>query len=134
MKKYIAVLLVFSLIIAMVSCGSRDDITCEDIIEAYEAEGYYVSHSEHRDDTPYVCTISARIDKNDPESDCIYFTLYSTEEEAIEAANENEYNVAIWMIALPFGEARWLKSKCYGKFAYTYYNSDTVKPFRELIK
>ena len=32
------------------------------------------------------------------------------------------------------GESRWLKTGTYGKIEYSYYSSELIKPFNELIK
>lgn len=110
------------------------DISCEDIIKAYEDAGYYVTHGEHKDDeSSRICFIKINLTE-DSDSDYIYFQTYFTEEQAKEAAKVDEYDPAIWFFAAVVGENRWLKSGTYGKIEYSYYNSELIKPFNELIK
>lgn len=136
MKRIIALFLLLTMALTFSSCGSKpDEITCEDVIKVYEDAGYYVKHSQHHEDDYYcICTISIRKSEADYEGDHIYFAFFRTAKEAKADAKQTKYNIVKWIFALAFGEARWLKSKTYGKISYSYYNSDMVKPFKTLIK
>jgi len=120
------------------TCGCQGEIreiSCEEIVKAYEDAGYSVSHGAHgsAEEDSFVCYIKAEVPE-DPDNDYIYFTTYFTEEAAKDAAEAHKYNPAVWLFALPFGEWRWLKSKSYGKIAYTYYDADLAEPFEKLTK
>ena len=80
-----------------------------------------------------LCYIKASL-TDDPDSDYIYFVTCFTEERAEEARESEKYNLLIWLYAAVNGEGRWLKTGTYGKIEYSYYNSELIKPFKELIK
>ena len=137
MKKITSVLLLLLLCFLFTACGSQTpkEISCEEIISAYEEAGYYVTHGEHKheaDGSP-ICYIKASLTE-DPDSDYVYFQTYSTEEQAEEAAKTDKYNLAVWFYATVSGESRWLKTGTYGKIEYSYYNPKLIKPFKDLIK
>jgi len=137
MKKFISSLLILSFLFSLFSCGKAEpkEITCEDIIKAYEDAGYYVTHGAHNDeaDSSQICYIKANISE-DPDSDYIYFITCFTEEQAEKVAQTDEYNIVIWLYAVVCGESRWLKTGTYGKIEYSYYNSKLIKPFHKLIR
>ncbi len=136
-KRMILVTLLLTLALSLVACGNSEpkEISCEDIIEAYEDAGYYVTHGEHKNesDSSQLCYIKANLSE-DPDSDYIYFITCFTEEQAKEALKIDKYNLAIWLYATVNGESRWLKTGTYGKIEYSYYNPKLIKPFKELIK
>ena len=137
MKKIILIPLLLSLCFSVSSCSKSEakEISCEDIISAYEDAGYYVTHGEHKDeaDSSQLCYIKANLTE-DPDSDYIYFVTCFTVEQAEEAAETDKYNLAVWLYAAVSGEIRWLKTETYEKIEYSYYNSKLIKPFNELIK
>ena len=141
MKKLLAlmltILLLFLLSFSFTACGKSEpkEISCEDIIAAYESAGYYVVHGEHKNeaDNAHLCYIKANLTEGS-DSDYIYFITCFTEEEAQEARETDKYNLLIWLYATISGEGRWLKTGTYGKIEYSYYNSELIKPFNELIK
>ena len=137
MKKPIAILLLLLVVLSLAACGKSEpkEISCEDIIKAYEDAGYYVTHGEHKDeaDGSQLCYIKASLTE-DADSDYIYFITCFTEEQAKEAAQRDKYNFAIWLYAAAVGESRWLQTDTYGKIEYSYYNPELIKPFNELIK
>ena len=138
MKKLISIVLLLTFIVCLTACDNSSEpreISCEDIIKAYEEAGYYVTHGEHRDESEstHLCYIKANLTE-DSDSDYIYFITCFTEEQAEEAAKTDKYNLAVWLYATVCGESRWLKSGTYGKIEYSYYNPKLIKPFNELIK
>ncbi len=138
MKKIIAIILLLSFAVPLTACGNSTevkDITCEDIIKAYEDAGCYVTHGAHKDETEssQLCYIKANLTE-DPDSDYIYFITCFTEEQAEEVAETDKYNLAVWLYATISGESRWLKTGTYGKIEYSYYSPKLIKPFNELIK
>ena len=138
MKKIISIILLLSFALSLTACGNSTEpkeISCEDIIKAYEDAGYYVTHGAHKDESEssQLCYIKANL-TDDPDSDYIYFITCFTEEQAEEAAETDKYNLAVWLYATVSGESRWLKSGTYGNIEYSYYNSKMIEPFNELIK
>ena len=129
--------LILLLTLSLSSCESAavKELSCEQIIKAYEDAGYYVSHGKHNDseDEHFRCYIKASVSK-EPEGDYIYFITCFTEEQAREIAETDKYHIVKWLFAAPMGESRWLKSGTYGKIEYSYYNSELIKPFNALIK
>ena len=132
-------LLLFALTISLAACDKPDseprELSCDEIISAYEDAGYYVVHGEHKDEAEgsQRCYIKASISE-EPQSDYVYFITCFTEEAAEEAARTDEYNLAAWLFASMNGENRWLESGTYGKIEYSYYNPELIEPFEELIK
>ena len=138
MKKIISIILLLSFALSFTACGNSTEpkeISCEEIIAAYEDAGYFVTHGEHKDEaeSSQLCYIKASLTE-DSDSDYIYFITCFTEEQAEEAAETDKYNLAVWLYATVSGESRWLKTGTYGKIEYSYYNSKLIKPFNELIK
>ena len=138
MRKNIFPLFAVLLCFLFTACGNSaepKEISCDDIIKAYEDAGYYVTHGDHKDEaeSSQLCYIKANLTE-DSDSDYIYFITCFTEEQAEEAAETDKYNLAVWLYATVSGESRWLKTGTYGKIEYSYYNSKLIKPFNELIK
>ena len=138
MKKIISIILLLSFALSFTACGNSTEpkeISCEDIIKAYEDAGYFVVHGEHKAEaeSSQLCYIKASLTE-DSDSDYIYFITCFTDEQAEEAAETDKYNLAVWLYAAVSGESRWLKTGTYGKIEYSYYNSKFIKPFNELIK
>ena len=138
MKKILSIILLISFIVPLTACGNSTEvkeISCDDIIKAYEDAGYYVTHGEHQDESEgsRLCYIKANLTE-DTDSDYIYFTICFTEEQAEEAHKIDKYNIIVWFYAAISGESRWLKTGTYGKIEYSYYNSKLIKPFKELTK
>ena len=137
MKKLLSIILLLSFCLPFTACNKAEvkEISCEDIIKAYESAGYYVVHGAHKDesDNTQLCYIKASISE-DSDSDYVYFITCFTEEQAKEARKIDKYNLIIWFYAAISGESRWLKTGTYGKIEYSYYNSKLIKPFNELIK
>lgn len=135
-RRIIALLLVLSFILSFTACGRSDpkEVTCDEIIEAYEDAGYFVSYHSHTDDSAeYYCYIII-YENDDSASDLAEITLYNTEEDAKDAADDIKYNIALWMFSAMHGEARWLESGRYGKVVYSSYNKSLLKPIKDLTK
>jgi predicted small lipoprotein YifL len=138
MKKIISILLLLLLALSLAACGNQDpkEISCEEIITAYENAGYTVEHHMHHDadtDADAVCNILIKDSKN-PERDYIYIDRYSNEEGAKSAAEETAYNPVLWFVFGVNGEWRWLKSEHYGDIHYHTYNSKMTKPLEKLME
>lgn len=137
MKKILLILSCALVVLSFTACSKSEpkEISCEDIIKAYEDAGYYVTHGEHRNasDSSNLCYIKANISE-DEDSDYIYFTTFFSDEDAEQFAKQEKYNLVIWCYSAIMGESRWLKTDTYGKIEYSYFNSELIKPFNELIK
>ena len=138
MKKIISLILLISFAFSFTACDNKTEpkeITCEDIIKAYEDAGYYVTHGEHKTqaESSQLCYIKANLTE-DSDSDYIYFITCFTEKQAKEAKKTDKYNLAVWLYATVSGESRWLTTGTYGKIEYSYYNSKLIKPFNELVE
>ena len=141
MKKILAYILTIILVLTcFTACNNGTsaepkELSCEDIIKAYEDAGYYVEHGalNVEAEDPHLCYIKASKSK-ESNSDYIYFMTFLTDEQAKEASQNDKYNFAVWLFAAVMGESRWLKTGTYGKIEYSYYSSELIKPFNELIK
>jgi hypothetical protein len=121
----------------LVSCGGNSVskvITCDEIIQAYEKSGYYISCHEHSEalDAPHCYIII--YETEEMSSDLVEINLYNTEEEAKEATKEKKYNIAMWFIAVIYGEGRWLTSGSYGSVEYSSYNAKMLQPLKDLME
>ena len=139
MKRIISILLLLSLCFSFTACGNSEpkEITCEDIIAAYEDAGYTVNYHNHDDPIYYESNESCHIeivDPEDPNRKYIYITRYFTEEYAKAIEKERRFNPILWLFFGVFGEWRWLKNGVYGNIYYETFDSKMIKPLRELIK
>ena len=136
MKKLISILLIITIACSFISCGTQEvkEISCEDIIKAYEDAGYFVSYHSHSEDLEeYYCYIIIH-ENEDSTSDLMEITFYNTEEDAKEAAENRRYNIAIWMVAVMYGEFRWLHTGYYGDLTYSTFDNKMIKPLKELME
>lgn len=138
MKKIALFLFLLSFALTLAACGSSSaprEISCEEIINAYEAAGYCVTHGAHKNEAEgtQLCYIKANVSEA-PDSDYIYFITCFTEEQAAAVAQTDQYNFAVWLYAAISGESRWLKTGTYGKIEYSYYDPELINPFNELIR
>ena len=132
MKKFFAVLLSFALLFPVCGCSENQrEITCEEVIAAYENAGYEVWHSDNHSSTlNYVCCIQA----DDPETgEYISFHFFKTEEEAEAYADERQYHILIWMFSVIYGDPSWLTTKTYRNIEIEYDHSYLYKPFKGLL-
>jgi hypothetical protein len=137
MKKFLAFLLVI--------CGvffagcytdrtSNVEITCEELIAAYEEAGYGVFHNEtdEGEDVEYNCYV--RI--NDPNSDdYAYFHFFDSHEEALAYFEEAPYaTIGVGLFSLIWGQPTWLRNKTYNQITIEYDNAELYKPFQKLLR
>ena len=92
MKKILSIILLLSLCFSFVACKGHEpkEISCEDIIKAYEDAGYNVLYHGHENDTVYndlgqYCAFEIR-DPNDDDN-YMYVHRYFNDEDA-KAASE----------------------------------------------
>ncbi len=136
-KRGILILLILAALLSAAACGKEDvrEVSCEDIIGAYEDAGYVVTHGAHQnaEESDSLCYVKASLSE-EPDSDYIYFIVCFTEEQAEKARQTDQYHFFKWLYASVLGEARWLKVGTHGKIEYSYYNAELIRPFRELVE
>ena len=137
MKKIISIILLLSFALSLTACDNNAEpkqISCEDIIKAYEEAGYFVFYHAHNDDLEeYYCYIIIYENENST-SDLVEITRYNTTEGAKEVAENKQYNLAIWMVAAMYGEFRWLCTGCYGDMVYSTFDYKMLKPLKGLME
>ena len=139
MKKILSIILLLSFALSLTACGNSTDpkeITCEDIIKAYEDAGYNVLYHGHDDDEVYnedgiYCSFEIRDPDN--EDNYMYVYRYFTEEEAKAAADERQFHPILWLFFGIFGEWRWLHVGYYGDIEYETIDRKMIKPLKELM-
>ena len=140
MKKIISTLLLLSLCFSFTACGNSTEpkeISCEDIIKAYEDAGYTVLYHGHENDTVYndlgqYCAFEIRDPDN--EDNYMYVHRYFNEEDAKAANEEAEFHPVLWLFFGIFGEWRWLHTGCYGDLTYETFDRKMIKPLKELME
>lgn len=140
MKKIISIILLLSLALSLAACSNSTEskeISCEEIIAAYEGAGYTVLYHGHENDEVYndlgqYCAFEIRDPDN--EDNYMYVHRYFNEEDAKAASKEEKYNLILWLFFGIFGERRWLHTGCYGDLTYSTFDRKMIKPLKELIK
>ena len=136
MKKYISILMLFLSVISLASCDSQNitsdkEITCEDIIKVYEEAGYDIFHKETTEqDYDWECYVKCIAPDSD---DYIFFYIFDTNEEAVNYADEREWNILLYFFSELFGDSSWLKTKSYNNIAIEYDQNELYVPFESLI-
>lgn len=140
MKKIISIVLLLSLCFSFTACGNSTEpkeISCEDIIKAYEDAGYTVLYHGHENDEVYndlgqYCAFEIRDPDN--EDNYMYVHRYFNEEDAKAANEEAEFHPVLWLFFGIFGEWRWLHTGCYGDLTYETFDRKMIKPLKELME
>ena len=133
MRRTASILLAVSLMTSFL-CGCQKtapaQVSCADVIDAYESAGYDVFHKETSGtDDVYTCYMTVHNAQTD---DDIYFYFFSTAEEAEVYAKERRWNVVLWFYSLVLTEPTWLTTKTYGNIEYEYDNKEMAQPFLAL--
>lgn len=138
MKKIISILLLLSLALSLTACTSFEakEISCEEIIAAYEEAGYSVLYHGHENDENYhdlgmYCCFEIRDPNN--ENNYMYVNRYFTAEDAKAACEERQFNPILWLFFGIFGEWRWLHVKCYGNIEYETFDYKMLIPMYKLM-
>ena len=139
MKKILSILLLFSLCFSFTACVKSEpkEISCEEIIAAYEDAGYSVLYHGHENDESYhdlgmYCCFEIRDPDN--EDNYMYVSRYFSAEDAKAACEERQFNVILWLFFGIFGEWRWLHVGCYGDIEYETFDYRMMKPIEKLTK
>ena len=139
MNKLISILLLLALVISFASCTQKEvkEISCEELIAAYENAGYWVLYHDHEADVIYndlgqYCAFEIR----DPDNEDNYMYVHRcfSEEEAKALAKERKFNVVLWLFFGIFGEWRWLYVGSYGDIEYETFEYEMIKPLEKLVK
>lgn len=140
MKRIIAFLLLFSLAFSFSACTrgeSATDVTCEEIIAAYESAGYTLGYHLHEDPVYLqdgICCCLMFQDPAAPNKNDIYINRYNNAEDAQSAAQEKKCNIVLWLFCCIYGETRWLKSEQFGTLHCMTYEKKMLVPLRELVR
>lgn len=132
MKRCFACILCAALLLSCFGCSKQTkEITCADVIAAYEKAGYEVFHKDESYEENGVCYVRA----DDPKSDdYIYFEFFEDAESAEAYAESRQWNVVLWLFSVIYSDPTWLTTKTYGNIEYEYDNDELIRPFNELIK
>ena len=108
------------------------EITCTDVMAAYEKAGYEVFHHEsNAEEDEWNCYVKAQVKDGE---NYIFFHFFDGEDKAEAYAEKREWNVLLWFYSLISSQPTWLNTKTYGNIEYEYDQNALVKPFHELIK
>ncbi len=136
MQKYLLLFLSIFILTTLASCDgdntiSEKVITYEDIIKVYEEAGYEIFYKETTDqDYDWNCYVKCTA----PDSDeYIFFYIFDTNEEAVNYADEREWNILLYFFSELFGDSSWLKTKSYNNIAIEYDQKELYKPFESLL-
>ena len=140
MKKIVSILLLLPILLSLFACGKSvepKEISCEEIIAAYEDAGYTVLYHGHENDENYhdlgyYCAFEVRDPNN--ENNYMYVHRYFTEEDAKAACDERQFNVLLWLFFGIFGEWRWLHVRCYGDIEYETFDYKMMRPLEKLFE
>lgn len=131
-KRVFAFLIILFITITLSACNNveQKELTCGEIIQAYEEAGYAnIFHEENESNEFYIIIYKTE----NINFDLAEINIYSSTEAAKDAANKKRYNIAIWFISAFLGETRWLESGHYGNIQYSSYDSKLLKPLKELL-
>ncbi len=129
MKRMILCLLAVLLLLS--GCGAVvRDVTCGEIVAAYEEAGYEVFHQDPSGIDEYDCYIKVE-DKEAGRS--IYFHRFPTAIEAQSRADARQYNVLIWLFSVIYGDPLWVHTTTYGCYEIEYDSEELYEPFEKLI-
>ena len=139
MKRVISVLLLLSLTFSFFACTPHrsDEVSCEDIIAAYEAAGYTLGHHLHEDPVYLedgICCSLMFQDPQDPDKNYIYIDRYRTGRDARDATIKSKYHPILWFVSVLHGEGRWRRSERFGTLHYTTFEKKMLKPLQSIIE
>lgn len=139
MKRVISILLLLSLAASFSACTPHrtDEVSCEDIIAAYEKAGYTLGHHLHEDPVYLedgICCSLLFEDPQTPDKNYIYIDRHNSTQDAKSAANDQKHNLVLWFMSALYGETRWLRHGCLGEIHYSTYEREMIKPLREMAK
>lgn len=132
MKNYRIFPFLLALCLLLTGCrGANNDISRQQIIDAYEAAGYRVSSRVYASPVEFGQVAYVRADQPDGDQ-YVYFTFFDTEENARAYAKTKDHPVMLSMFSLIYGQPQWLRVQCYGSIVVEYWDSQLMRPFRQL--
>lgn len=133
MKKGIALLLAAAILLCCTGCKAEiKNISCDDVIAAYESAGYEIFHKDTgAEDYEWECYIQA----THPDSGSyIMFYIFDSPDAAESYADTRQWNVVLWLYSLASGHPTWLTTETYGNIEIEYDDGELYKPFQTLLK
>ncbi len=126
--------IVVMLLAALLLCGCAQkqprEVSCEELIAAYEAAGYAVEHLEFPAlDYGYRCEVQIRSGEEQ-----LRFEFYPSAEAAEAQAQQRQWNAVLWIYTLAMGQPTWLHTQTHGTIEIEYTDSALLKPFESLTK
>ncbi len=109
--------------------GEQREVSCGDVVAAYEASGCAVFHNHPADLLNIVCYIEVESDAGKR----ISFEFFETEKEAGEYASERQYNAVIWLFSVIYGEPTWVHTTTYRNIEIEYTDKSLYEIFDKLI-
>ncbi len=130
-KRVICLLLCILPVLSLAACtADGPEVTCEQVVEAYQAAGYEVTHIHPYTAGNSVCYVHTR---NEAGGD-IFIEFFETEEEAEEYADQRQCNVLIWLFSAIYGDPTWMHTETYKNIEIEYTDKKLYEPFEALIK
>ena len=132
-KRICAVLALFVSLFCLTGCQANEvtQLTCDQIIAAYEKAGYEIFHKDTAaEEYAWACYVKAE-DKESGEY--IFFHFFDSEDAAKAYADTQQWNVVLWLYSLISSQPTWITVKTYGNIEYEYGNSALIGPFQELL-
>ena len=132
MKRIIALLLVLLCLLPGCCLQRTSDVTREDIVAAYRAEGYGVYTEAY--DEPYEFGEVAYIQANHPDGDYIYIAFFETPEQARTYMQEQYHPITMTLFLSIYAGRLFIPIwRVHGNMVVQYENPDFYEPLRDLI-
>lgn len=129
MKKLILILLTFVLLLS--GCSTyRTNITREEIVAAYQGAGYDVASGIYENASN---GLVAYVQASGENGDYIYFSFYSTPEEAKAHKEEFYHPVMMGLFSVIYGDPMWIRWETYGCIVVSYSEPKFMEPFEKLL-
>lgn len=132
MNKVLALLLGTVILLSCSGCQSeKKEISCREVVAAYETAGYEIFHKESDEELDCVCYVRATAPKS---GEYIFFHFFDSAEAAESYADERKWNLILWLYSLACREPTWLTTQTYNNIEIEYDNGDLYKPFQTLLE
>lgn len=133
MKRCILWMLICAILFTFCGCAKRrTDISCEEIVAAYEAAGYDVSSKLYEETLEHGQIGYVQADH--PDGDYIYFAIFENEEAAKAYKKEFYHPGMMGLFSAIFGDPSWQRWEVYGCIVVQYDEPEFMKPFKDLLK
>ncbi len=137
MKRFLAILLAVCTL-TFAGCNSHRtsdvEITCADVITAYEEAGYSIFHCETQPDEKIDYNCYLEITRSDSDGE-MYMHFFDTHEDAVAYLDEAPYaTIGIGLFSLIWGQPTWVRFKTYNQISIEYDDAELYKPFQKLLR